>query len=89
MHYVCDNCRNSPKPGDVRGTGTVGIGDALEILKFLAGLPSMVDEKDNLIGYKAAILTEPSRLAQKPSIHDALEILKYLAGLPNRVDFLE
>ena len=57
--------------GDITGTGTVEIADALEVLKFLAGLDSVISveqEADNA-----------------PSISDALEILKFLAGLPNMI----
>jgi hypothetical protein len=50
--------------------GKPTIGDALEILKFLAGLPNSI----NTAG------------GQKPTIGDALEVLKKLAGLPSVFD---
>jgi len=71
--------------GDINDDGDVTITDALEILKYLAGLTSLVNEADNPEGYNAALITTASREAKKPSIHDALEILKYLAGLPTLV----
>jgi uncharacterized repeat protein (TIGR02543 family) len=64
-------------PGDVLGTGAVTINDALEILKFLAKLPSEIDDCE--LAFRAACIIG----AEKPTICDALEILKFLAKLPN------
>jgi hypothetical protein len=64
--------------GDVNGDGKITIGDALEILKFLAKLPSTV-ESSTLSNHAASIVSKP------PQIGDALEILKRLAGLPSVV----
>jgi hypothetical protein len=66
--------------GDVNLSGGIDIGDALEILKYLAGLESMIDEyyesEENAdVNGDGAI-----------TIDDALEILKYLAGLPSAID---
>jgi len=57
--------------GDVNGDGVININDALEILKFLAGV--------------ASVVTEQPGAANAPTINDALEILKRLAGLPNDI----
>jgi uncharacterized repeat protein (TIGR02543 family) len=67
-------------PGDVTGTGSVDIHDALEILKYLAELPNEIDSNDD--ARAAATITGHGN----PTICDALEILKYLAGLPNLLE---
>jgi len=64
-------------PGDNRN---VTIGDALEILKYLAGMQSSVNPA-NPTAWNAALITSASRSANRPSIADALEILKKLAGM--------
>jgi hypothetical protein len=66
------------KLGDVDGNNMLTIGDALEILMYLAGLPStMIHEVNNPRAWNAALITG----GDKPSISDALEILMYLAGM--------
>jgi hypothetical protein len=67
------------RPGDVTGTGNIEIGDVLEILKYLAGLPNILENNAN--AFNAALITG----ADVPVIEDALEILKYLANLPSLV----
>jgi hypothetical protein len=65
--------------GDVDGNGIVTINDALEILKYLAKLPSSLDAPDSK--QAACIVSESA-----PTINDALEVLKKLAKLPNKID---
>jgi hypothetical protein len=62
-------------PGDVDGNGVVTITDALEILMYLAGMDSALDQPDNFNA--ARVITG----GEKPTINDALEILMYLAGM--------
>jgi hypothetical protein len=67
--------------GDTTGDDVVDINDVLEILKYLAGLPStiMVDP----LALHASRVSDPTAL--EPTIADALEVLKLLAGLPNTI----
>jgi beta-glucanase (GH16 family) len=62
-------------PGDVDGNGVVTITDALEILMYLAGMDSALNDLDNFNAARAITGGE------KPTISDALEILMYLAGM--------
>ncbi|MCL1866065.1 MAG: CotH kinase family protein, partial [Oscillospiraceae bacterium] len=62
--------------GDVLGNGSISISSALEILKYLAKIPTEIST--NARALKAA--TAFSR-NETPTINDALEILKYLAKL--------
>jgi len=78
---LCITCGvDSRKLGDITGTGKVEIGDALEILKYLAGMNSMVVES-NACRWEAARITKNA----KPQIGDALEILKFLAGMTSMI----
>jgi hypothetical protein len=61
--------------GDITGKGYVDISDALEILKLLAGLPT--------------VITVPVGASNAPSIDDVLEVLKLLAGLPNNIGAIQ
>ena|GEM_PF-2401822 len=78
----CGECSNTHIcdplfiPGDVDGSGVIGIGDALEILKYLAGMTSVVS-LDNSVSWNAARITG----GEIPGISDVLEILKFLAGM--------
>jgi len=65
--------------GDITGTGSIGIMDALEILKHLAKLTTLEGHALN-----AAIIIQGNNKTT-PTILDALEILKYLAKLPNEL----
>ncbi|MCL1866232.1 MAG: hypothetical protein FWF82_02365, partial [Oscillospiraceae bacterium] len=76
----CDICKQLYLLGDVTGTGTVGIDDALEILRFLAKLPNVIDGNESAKD-AACIVSE-----DVPGISDALEVLKKLAKLPNVID---
>ena len=68
--------------GDVDNNGFVTITDALEVLKFLAGLENMI-EGDDPIALRHSLTLPESVEADKPAITDVLEILKALASLPN------
>ena len=70
--------------GDIDGNGTVAIADALEILKYLAKMNSMVSES-NQAAFQAALITPASQAAGKPAIADVLEILKHLAKMTSLV----
>jgi hypothetical protein len=77
--------------GDVDGNGVVTINDALEILRYLAKLPSEVTASTAAFD-AACILRDPHTdydVPYKPTINDALEILKKLAKLANRIDGYE
>jgi hypothetical protein len=65
--------------GQVRGEGKVSINDALEILKHLAGIDSVIDNCE--IALMASLIVSEG----KPTIADVLEILKHLAGIPNKI----
>jgi hypothetical protein len=65
--------------GDVTGTGKVSITDAVEILRHLAGMSSILDN-DPLAREAAKIVS-----TDKPQINDVVEILRYLAGMDNAI----
>jgi len=67
----------SERLGRVCGDTSITISDALEILKFLARLDSVID--DCYEAFHAARITG----AVKPTIDDALDVLKYLANIPS------
>jgi hypothetical protein len=75
--------------GDVNNDGVVDIQDALEILKYIAGIDNVLTSGPNAANnYHAARLTPESRVeGSKLGVTDALEVLKHLAGIqPNGVD---
>ncbi|MCL2036863.1 MAG: hypothetical protein FWG83_05715 [Oscillospiraceae bacterium] len=74
-----ENCICVDVLGDIDGNGVVAIADALEILKYLAGMNSQVEP--NTKAWAASLITPASRAADKPAIGDVLEILKKLAGM--------
>ena len=69
--------------GYIRGGSNIEIGDALEILKYLANMKSLIVPNSN--AWKAALITPASKKAGKPAIGDALEIFKYLANMKNLI----
>ena len=78
---TCSDCgANSREYGDVDGDGGITIGDALEILKHLAALPSVIDGDDCAL--TAALVSG----GDNPTIGCVLEILKKLADLPSLLD---
>ena len=73
-----------PLLGDTDGNGRVTIADALELLKHLAGMSSLVSQ-DNPELWVNSLITPASQAANKPAIADVLEILKYLARMSSLV----
>jgi hypothetical protein len=67
-------------PGDVNYDGKVTVDDALQVLRFLVGLPSVIDNCEK--SRKAALIVSRDR----PQVDDALQILRFLVGLPNALD---
>jgi hypothetical protein len=92
---TCNNCKDCNDCGFLGGEygfgkitneGVVTIGDALEILKFLAGMSNAICNTDGTFNQKAlaaARITTPGE--GNPTIGDALEVLKYLAGLETMI----
>jgi len=86
--YVCGGCRSLVECtgcfelGHVLGatTDAISIADALEILRYTVGLPSIIDECD--IAKLAALIVSE----ETPGIADALQILRYLVDLPSALD---
>jgi hypothetical protein len=85
---VCDNYIPAEPPtvevdftlGHVRGNITIGIEDALTILRWLVGLPSVIEEGNS--AWHSARITG----GNEPTINDALQILRWLVGLDNLID---
>jgi endoglucanase len=72
--------------GDVNGDGNISITDALEVLKYLAGLDNVMTTANRNVINQSAF--DASRLLRGavPTINDVLEILKKLAGLTSVID---
>jgi len=89
---MCDACGESPcecdefKLGDVNGDGVIDIMDALEILKFLAGIENVISKAGNHLKAALIIKNDVRKEPNKSEIGDALEILKKLAGIENLID---
>jgi hypothetical protein len=64
------------------GGDEITVHDALEILKFVVGLPNDIADCETGDSFNAALIVSEER----PSVDDALEILKWLVGLPNVLD---
>jgi len=85
---TCKTCKPEPpispvEVGYVLGGKTIGIGDALEIFKFLAGMNNVIeDEGKGSRAWRAALITGGGT----PGIADALEIFKKLAGMNSFLD---
>jgi len=88
----CTNCKKEPceciiflegriLAGDNR---RVSIGDAMEIMKYLGRIPSLVKE-DNPREWNAAMILQASKNTNKPGIGDAMEIMKELGRIPSAV----
>jgi hypothetical protein len=78
--------------GDVTGTGRVSITDAVEILRHLAGMTSILD--NDPLAWEAGANNEAFNAAritggEFPVISDAVEILRYLAGMTTMIVRLE
>ena len=86
---ACDDCgffksAVSAKAGYILNPEKIQVSDALEILKRIVGMGSLMDEC--VYALDASLITEKSRAENEPSVSDALEILKKLVGIPNRID---
>jgi hypothetical protein len=68
--------------GDVDLNGVVSILDALEILMYLAGLDSVIN--DNPKSHAHGRITGEAN----PTINDALEILMFLAGMDSKITWI-
>jgi hypothetical protein len=69
------------KPGHILGNDDITIGDALEVLKYIVKMESVITGDSIETGndaFRAACIVSK----EKPSIMDALEILKYLVEMP-------
>jgi alpha-tubulin suppressor-like RCC1 family protein len=92
----CEDCNpDDPtpdrKPGFIVNGGTgqrVTINDALELLKFLAGISDNALKGGNTSqSWKNSLITQQSINNNRPGISDVLEILKHLASIkPNLID---
>jgi len=73
--------------GQVRGAGYVGMPDALQILRFIAGLSNVLVNADGEICIGAWNAARIMNRGQNPApiVQDALQILRYLVGLSNYV----
>jgi hypothetical protein len=89
--HCCEKCRRQVvntqtiiviviMPGDVRGTGNVGVQDALQILRYVVGLDSVIANCES--AFNAARITGGVR----PGARDALQILRRQVGLPSLLD---
>ena len=76
---TCNICKSgqAPTPGYVLGNDTINIADALEILKYMVRLSSVVDKCNN--SFKAAMVISVPPMT--PNTADALEILKFIVGM--------
>jgi hypothetical protein len=66
--------------GHVLGNATIGVGDALAILRYLVGRPNPISNSEG--SFQAALIVS----TEKPAVQDALQILRHLAGLPSVFD---
>ena len=65
--------------------------DAIEILKYLAGLPSLLTHPNSEIQNRAlhaSLITAQSKIDGEPHIRDAIEILKEVAGMHSGLSFI-
>jgi hypothetical protein len=65
--------------GDVNGDGSVTVQDALQILRFIVGLSSVI--RPNTPAWTAALIADAN--AARPSVSDALQILRFVVRLPS------
>jgi hypothetical protein len=65
--------------GDVTGSGSATVHDAIQILRFIIGLDNVIE--GNPVALRASLITNPD--AAEPTVHDAIAILRSLVGLPS------
>ncbi|MCL2070857.1 MAG: WG repeat-containing protein [Oscillospiraceae bacterium] len=87
---VCSDDRQWFALGSIRGSngGTaIDIFDALEILKYIVGMDSVITNSPHWeASMRAAIISEAGGISGRPTIFCVLEILKYIVGMNSRVD---
>jgi len=90
-NYVCENCKPDFVIGQILQSSydndRVTIGDAMEILKYLARMDNVISK--NGVGsreWNSALITPTSQKANKPAIGDAMEVLKKLAKMDSLLD---
>jgi hypothetical protein len=66
--------------GDVNGDDVIDIRDAIQILRYLAGMTNIIDNS-TLAAAAATIASQ-----DEPAIGDVVQILRYLAGMSNQID---
>ena len=83
-------CGYYTRPGQILSIdGPITTADVLEILKFVVGLPSVIDT-DERAACAAIVRGAPShRAGAVPAMSDALEILKHIVGVPTVIDEFE
>ena len=72
-------CNNGFVLGDVDGKDGIKVNDALEILKFIVGMDSIIKREARALN--AALITPAAVINRRPAVADALEILKYIVGM--------
>jgi hypothetical protein len=79
--------------GDVNGDGIVTVQDALQILRYLVGLSSVLNGNQSFPQGVTGTIENALRAArifdlraERPTVQDALQILRYLVGLSNFID---
>jgi len=87
---VCATCKPVVdfKHGRIvsKSSENVKVGDAIEILKFLAKMKNAItDGGEDSPAWKASLITPASQKAGKPTVSDAIEILKKLAKMKSLV----
>jgi len=66
--------------GDVDGSGRIDLIDAIEILKYLSGMESVLNRGDKQdVALAASLIVSISRIEGKPHLVDVIEILKIVA----------
>jgi len=65
--------------GDIRGDGNIDVSNAVEILKYIAGLPNIIS------GNAQALAAADANGDGEIDVQDAIEILRYIAGLSNAI----
>jgi hypothetical protein len=74
------NTRDNNAVGHVLGAATISVGDALAILRYTVGLPSILNTCPD--AYQAALIVSEDT----PGVRDALQILRSVVGLPSVLD---
>jgi predicted secreted protein len=78
---TCNLCKsgNPPVKGRVLGNTNSGIFDALEVLKSIVGMATVINDCGNALS--AALIVPTRATPNVPNIFDALEVLKFIVGM--------